>query len=353
MALIDSYKNTLRRKREELAKLMSDKAKVNKKYAEYSKKAQKSTEAANKANSAATAKSKFREAERYSTQAGKEAESLAKIEGKISTKQKDVDKAQKKVDDQEIKLSKKREAELHKQHLEQERKITQVTKRLSRHDRLHESTQNELQKLKQLPEEIVVAFFASNPLDQNSLRLDEEVHAIQEMLRKTKHRDSIIFKSFWATRANDVLQAINETSPTIVQFSGHGSQNDELIFQDNQGNTKAVTKDAIIQTMVATEGNIRLVVFNTCFSEEQAKTIVQYVDAAIGMSDSISDEAARVFSSQFYSSIGFGLSVAKAFEQAKAALMLEGIKEEEIPQLFVRENANPDQLVIVKPEGIV
>ena len=52
-----------------------------------------------------------------------------------------------------------------------------------------------------------------------------------------------------------------------------------------------------------------------------------HVDVAIGMNTSIGDEAALVFASQFYSSIGFGKSIKTAFDQAKAALMLEGIPE--------------------------
>lgn len=346
MSLIDSYRNTLQRKREEVAKLTASKAKIHKKYAECSAKAQKASEAANKSKSAATIKTKLREAERFSKNASKEAENLAKIEAKISSKQKEVDRALRQVNDLEEKQSKK-------QSKEQEKRFEQVKRTLSEHDRLHQSTIIELEQLTKLPEKIAIAFFAANPLDQDLLRLDEEVRSIQEMLRKSLHRDSIAFHSFWATRSIDILQSLNETNPTVVHFSGHGSDRDELVLQDNKGDTKLITKEAIVQTMVATESNIRLVLFNTCFSEGQAEAIVQHVDAAIGMSDSISDEAARVFSSQFYSSIGFGLSIALAFEQAKAALMLEGIPESETPRLFVRENKDPNSMVIVKPEGVV
>lgn len=346
MSLIDSYRNTLQRKREDLAKLTASKAKIHKKYAEYSVKAQKASETANKSKSASTAKAKLREAQRFSKNASKESESLAKVEAKITSKQKEVDKALRQVNDLEAKQSKS-------QSKEQEKRFEQVTRTLSEHNRLHQSTLTELEQLKRLPEKIVITFFAANPLDQSSLRLDEEVRSIQEMLRKSLHRDSITFHSFWATRSLDILQALNENSPTVVHFSGHGSDRDELVLQDNKGDTKLVTKEAIVQTMVATESNIRLVVFNTCFSEGQAEAIVQHVDAAVGMSVSISDDAARIFSSQFYSAIGFGLSVAKAFEQAKAALMLEGISESETPRLFVRESKDPNSIVIVKPEGIV
>ena len=68
---------------------------------------------------------------------------------------------------------------------------------------------------------------------------------------------------------------------------------------------------------------------------------------------SIGDDAARIFSSQFYSSIGFGVSLGKAFEQAKALLMMEGIKEENTPELFVKEGLNADELIIVKPTELL
>jgi hypothetical protein len=206
-----------------------------------------------------------------------------------------------------------------------------------------------LSRLESLPEKVGVVIFASNPVDQNALRLDEEVRSIQEMVRKSKHRDAIALHSHWAVRPADILQALNEHDPTIVHFSGHGSIRDEIVLQDADGNSKHVSLDAIVQTMMATSGRIRLVVFNTCYSEEQARAVSQHVDAAIGMSDSIGDDAARVFSSQLYSALGFGLSIRRAFEQARALLMLEGIEEEHVPQLFSRQGIDLDNLALVAP----
>jgi len=204
--------------------------------------------------------------------------------------------------------------------------------------------------LKNLPEKIVVLFLAANPLDQQQLRLDEEARSITEIIRKTKHRDSVKFESCWAIRPIDVLQALNEFIPSIVHFSGHGSDTDEIVFQDSQGKTKLVSKEAIVQTMMASSDGIRLVFFNTCYSVNQAEAVTEHVEAAIGMNTSIGDEAARVFSSQFYSSIGFGLSVQKAFDQAKALLMMEGIEEENTPELFVKAGLDATELFIVKPK---
>jgi len=110
-----------------------------------------------------------------------------------------------------------------------------------------------------------------------------------------------------------------------------------------------VSLAAIVQMMKASSDKIRLVFFNSCYSRGQAEAVVEHVEAAIGMNDSIGDEAARVFASQFYSAIGFGKSVRTAFEQGKTALMLEDIHEEDIPELFVADGVISEQLIIVQP----
>ena len=203
--------------------------------------------------------------------------------------------------------------------------------------------------MKNIPEKIIVLFLASNPIDQMQLRLDEEARAISEMIKKAKHRDSVKLESCWALQPMDLLQALNDYKPAIVHFSGHGSDEDEIVFQSHDGTAKLVSKEALVQTMMASSENIRLVFFNTCYSRNQAEDVSQFVDATIGMNTSIGDEAARVFSSQFYSSIGFGYSVKKSFEQAKALLMMEGINEENTPQLFIKEGLNSDEIILVQP----
>ncbi|MBW4829201.1 MAG: hypothetical protein KZY61_12175 [Clostridiaceae bacterium] len=52
--------------------------------------------------------------------------------------------------------------------------------------------------LQSVPEKITVLFMASNPMNSKSLRLDEEVRLIQEMIRKSEHRDSVRFETRWA-----------------------------------------------------------------------------------------------------------------------------------------------------------
>jgi hypothetical protein len=114
---------------------------------------------------------------------------------------------------------------------------------------------------------ITVLFMATNPLDTQHLKLDEEARSIQKHIRLAEYRDSLIFESRWATRSSDILQVINETKPTIVHFSGHGSQSGNLLFQNHSGNNMLVSIEAITKAMATASDTIRLVVFNSCFSE--------------------------------------------------------------------------------------
>ncbi len=232
-----------------------------------------------------------------------------------------------------------------------EQKLRSLDAGLIRHETLHAETALRLKKLATLPRKIVVAFFASDPGRDSGMRLalDEEARSIGEKIRSSQHRDSVDLQTRWAVRPLDILQAINELEPTIVHFSGHGSDSDELVLQDDKGNPKFISKDAIVQTISISSDSVRLVIFNTCFSYNQAQEAVKHVEAAIGMSTSIGDEAARVFSSQLYSAIGFGKSVKTAFNQARAALMMECPDEAGTPNLYVREGVSDDDLILVNP----
>lgn len=186
-------------------------------------------------------------------------------------------------------------------------------------------------------------------MDQSKLSLDEEIRAIEQKIKMSEYRNSVELKSIWATRPTDLLQALNDHSPTIIHFSGHGSDQDELVLQNDAGETKLVKINAIVNLMKIQADTLKLVVFNTCYSFNQAREVSNYIPAAIGMNTSIGDQAARVFSAYLYSAISFGKDIKMAFEQAKLALMLEDIPEEDTPELYMNDEL--ESLILVKPES--
>ena len=335
--------------RQQIASLQKEKANLSKKSADLQKRANTADAEAVRTKSTSTRNSKLREAERARNDLVSIANKIGTTENKIAAENIKLQSAEKSLVSEEVKEAKKRQRSAEQLNLRNQQQMNTVNSQIRLHSTLHREAFSEIDKLRNLPERITVLFLASNPLDQNQLRLDEEVRAIHEMIRKSEHRDAVLLESRWALRPQDLLQAINECNPHIVHFSGHGTDTDEIVFQDDSGRTKTVTKDALVQVMNACSGDLQLVFFNTCYSIGQAEAIVEHVQAAVGMNTSIGDRAARVFASQFYSAIGFGKSLAVAFEQGKAALMLENIPEEHTPELFVADDVDPGQLILVSP----
>lgn len=216
----------------------------------------------------------------------------------------------------------------------------------------------EVNKLKEAKEKINILFIASNPdiefidddgntIQQQKLKLEKEAREIHGSIQKSLKRDSISFETRWATRVTDLLQFINEVNPTILHFSGHGTSDGKLVFQDNNDKPKLLSMDTLVELINASLDNLRLVVLNNCFSSIISEKIIDNIEASIGMNNSIGDEAAIVFASQLYSSIGFGLSLEKAFQQAIVSLKLYEIPEEQIPQLYVSEGIEVKDIYLV------
>lgn len=195
-------------------------------------------------------------------------------------------------------------------------------------------------------ERITLLFLAAEPTDGGKINLDEEARDIQQKIRAADHRDAIDFQTRWAVRPDDLLQALNETRPTIVHFSGHGGKG-QIYFKGDDGKARPVTREALKAVFGPFRNDVRLVMLNACFSDEQARALAGVVECAAGMASAIGDRAARVFAASFYRAVGFGHSLRNAFDQGVAALMIEGIPEERKPRLLTRAGVDADALYLL------
>ncbi|MCD4751962.1 MAG: CHAT domain-containing protein [Anaerolineaceae bacterium] len=351
MSMIDTYRNNIARKRDELVRYQEQRAKKSKVVADQNKKILSVRQSISRTSSSSLISSKTRTIESCLKNISRAETDISKLESNIARKEKEIADEQKKLRREEEREEKKRITEEKKRQRSLGNSLRSIDTELKYHDGLHMDTQRQIAELRNLPRKIKVLFLSSSPIDQDKLRLDEEIRSISEMIRKSEHRDSVELVSAWAVRPLDILQELNIHEPAIVHFSGHGSPNDELVLQDNNGETKLVSKQAIVQAMATTSSGIRLVFLNACYTDQTALSICDHVEAAIGMNNSIGDDAARIFAAQFYSAIGFGKSVNNAFNQAKSALMLENIPEEYIPVLFLQDGVDGEQLIIVSPNN--
>jgi hypothetical protein len=224
-----------------------------------------------------------------------------------------------------------------------------------------------------------ILFLAANPSDTNPLALDREARAIQVELERSGYRDCFEFETRWAVEPLDLLRELRKLKPTVVHFSGHGGRdtaaagalppspgpglrrdidggegednNSEdarygLYFQGSDGRAQVVSTEAIAQTFGAAGASVRLVVLNACYSEAQATALLEHIDCVVGMSGAILDDAARNFAIGFYGGIGERESVARAVEQGRAAISLEGLSDAKLPKLAVRAGVDAGRLVL-------
>lgn len=178
-----------------------------------------------------------------------------------------------------------------------------------------------------------ILLLAASPVEYARLRLDEEAREIEEGLRRSEHRDQFKLKKQGAVRTDDLRRALLYTKPQIVHFCGHGTGEDGLVFENQQGRTQLVSTDALADLFKLFTGQIECVVFNSCYSQVQAKAICQHVGCTIGMNKAIGDKAAIKFSIGFYDALGSGCSVTKAYEFGRNAIQLEGIPQHLTPVL--------------------
>lgn len=341
---INKYQNDLARLQKEIGQRSSAIAKADKDILA-------AQQAASRTSSASVRKTKIQEIERQQQKKNREQTELGRLSAKVAKIQQDLAKAQATAQRAETHEREVQDREAKKRQRDEEQRNRDVSATLQRHEHLHKETRMDLEALQRLPDTITVLVLAANPLKANYLRLDEEVRLITSEIRASEYRDAINLTSRWAVRPLDLLQALNEDKPTIIHFSGHGTENGKLVFQGENNTARVVSFEAIAETMYASEG-IQLVFLNACFSAAQALAIVPYIPIAIGMSDTVNDDSARIFAAKFYSALGFGHSIQRAFNQARAALLLEGLPNEESVFLIAAQDIDPDQVILVRPPNI-
>ncbi|NEZ59842.1 CHAT domain-containing protein [Leptolyngbyaceae cyanobacterium CCMR0081] len=180
-----------------------------------------------------------------------------------------------------------------------------------------------------------ILILAANPKDATRRRLDEEARDIREGLERAKKRDEFEIVQRWAVRPRDLQRAMLDESPQIVHFTGHSEGAAGLVFEDEAGNAKLVTGNALAKLFKLFKQECECVVLNGCYSLEQAAAIAEHIPYVIGMSKSINEQAAIKFAVGFYDAMVNGRSVEFAFNSGKVAMDLANIGDSDAPVLLM------------------
>lgn len=127
-----------------------------------------------------------------------------------------------------------------------------------------------------------------------------------------------------AVRPDDLVRYVRDENPTVIHFSGHGS-NGGIALRNDAGGVHIV--EGLQMARFLRDRGVNLVVLNACHSETQAGFIRGVVKAVVGTTDAVGDTAARRFAAALYRSLGNGLSVREAFRDGTDAVALHGLAD--------------------------
>jgi hypothetical protein len=195
---------------------------------------------------------------------------------------------------------------------------------------------------------IKILFLAANPSYSSSLKLDEEIRAIDTVLRSAKLREKFQIEKHFAVRAEDMQSFLLHYQPDIVHFAGHGSDNSEIMLQGKDGEPHLVSTETLSDLFRILKDNIRCVVLNACYTDWQAKAIAEHIDVVVGMAQAIEDDLAREFAAGFYQGLGYGRNVQESFELGKIRIGLTKPHGKEIPRLLTK-HGKPAEMVFAPP----
>lgn len=185
-----------------------------------------------------------------------------------------------------------------------------------------------------------ILFLAADPVNVGYRpRLGAELRDIAREIDLTSSRDLFEMQSEWAVRIADLQRALMEHKPDIVHFSGHGGI-EGIFLEDDSGNKKAVSKEALADLFDILKGNIRVVFLNACYTQYQLEAFKEIIDFTIGMKDPVADAAAIEFAAAFYRALAYSYPVEVAFKLAVNQLRLAGLPNQDTPVLYKKSGVD-------------
>ena len=197
------------------------------------------------------------------------------------------------------------------------------------------------------PDGATILFWAANPVDTEPLQLGNELRTIEERLRASDLRDRFVLEQQWAVRPGDLSDGLLRFTPQIVHFSGHGNPSGDLVLRADNGSSHPVSIAALADLFAIAGDSVQCVVFNACYSQAQAEAVAQHVDCVVGTSRAIEDAAAIRFAAGFYRALGYGRSVATAFDLGCNEIDLASLEGDDIPQLVTRPGIDPSTVTFL------
>jgi hypothetical protein len=196
-----------------------------------------------------------------------------------------------------------------------------------------------------------ILVIVSNPRGTGVLNSKDEWDRLNEALTPLLDTGRVVLEALGTPKLETLQSRLQGREIHVLHFIGHGGFNASasdgvLLFEDAKGNPREVTGGEL-GVLLRNCASIRLAVVNACdgarssendpFAGVAQSLVQQGLPAVIAMQFEISDDAARVFASGFYTALANGYPVEAALVEARTAIYLQRLGAEwGTPVLFMR-----------------
>ncbi len=181
--------------------------------------------------------------------------------------------------------------------------------------------------------QLKILMLTANPAGTTKLNLDKEYARIAEKIQHKKDAfDLTVQRAVDKTAFRETTELVR---PHVLHFAGHGEEGGEyggIIVQNEDRNEQAMITpdglDALFDYFKGEGIDLKAVVLNACYSQEQAEAIAKHVPYVIGTTVEIGDELATAFSVGFYFKlVESDCNIEQAFKSGRVAAQMEGAKK--------------------------
>lgn len=192
---------------------------------------------------------------------------------------------------------------------------------------------------------------SSSPDPDEPIAVDKEFNHLREKLASSEV-GRLVELDYWPdVRLDQVASRLYANRAQVLHFSGHATENGELVMRDHNGEPSVCGPDGMARLLRSFRDQLRCVVLVACYSDELGVRVSDAIDVVIGMRVEVDDEAAVLFVATFYEALAFGKSVAAAFEVA-AAVMDAFEPGTGDPVLRVRDGVDAEQIFLASREAV-
>ncbi|KAA3625435.1 MAG: hypothetical protein DWP94_00875 [Flavobacterium sp.] len=198
-----------------------------------------------------------------------------------------------------------------------------------------------------------ILFIKANPIDTADLRLENEENSIREVLERCEHRNNFVFETRGAVTTKALLNYLLSLSPNILHISGHGSSDEKLFIEGEDGYKEEISIGKLSNLLANFQNHIECLFLNSCHSLAHIEEISDDIPYVIGMREEIPNDTAILFSTSFYSAFFNGKSIKDSFKVALDMISLRDFDDELIPRFLDNSGkVTPVEPVIMSPDVV-